>query len=386
MGSTGEIWPDDWTGISNNQVILDNVLYDCLLGNEITTYSLPTIAPGDTYTDYVSWTPPNFINNIDSPNDYAPAFPCGLSTEMDPDDGVAKYELCLLARLELKEDPIVGETAGIGTTDNIINSNNIVTTNMYLVDPFEGMINGGGDGNITVTHTGHPSVILVSNNNNTSKNLDVIFDKISAGDVNLLQNLIQVDLIPGVDLWNKWASTGFKGEGIQIVGERQIKITNLETAKLLDIPFNAKEFEPFAIKVTVLSTTGKKPANNIPKEFVFKITHSSSEPINSPSSCLFKVNNLDKYGENLGINSETIKIHPNPFEDYFNITFYLRQEEIATINLYNVQGQLVLSQNVVITSANQLINVGTSTLGKGMYICEVKTSSYTVNSKIIKIK
>ena len=184
-----------------------------------------------------------------------------------------KFEICFLARLQSLDNPIFGiETSN--TTQNVLNSNNIVTHNTFLADPtIVGMAQGGSGGGII--QTGHPSIIFIANNNNSIKNLDITLDKISDGSIEALDGLVQIDLIPGDELWQKWQSTGFKGQGIQIIADKLIRVTNMETAKLLDIPFDPKEFEPLKIKITILSYSGKKtPVNAVPPDtYRFKISH-----------------------------------------------------------------------------------------------------------------
>ncbi|MBL7784950.1 MAG: hypothetical protein JNM36_03535, partial [Chitinophagales bacterium] len=253
IASTGEMWPDHWI---NHYV--DN---DCLLGQEITIHdngdpypvAIDPLAENNTWEGYVHWSPPNFTD---------PAIPGFYSIGENGDcpsinvdaDNNYKVEICLLARLQSLDNPIFGiETAS--TAQNVLNSNNIVTRNTFLADPgIVGMAPDGGPSGNIISY-GHPSIILIANNNDYVKNLDITLDKISEGSTEALEQLMYIDLIPGDELWQKWESTGFKGEGIQIIAEKVIRVTNLETAKLLDIPFDAKEFEPLKIKVTIISYT-----------------------------------------------------------------------------------------------------------------------------------
>jgi hypothetical protein len=85
---------------------------------------------------------------------------------------------------------------------------------------------------------------LVLNNNDDVQHLDVLFDKISGGSTEALDNLVEISWVLSPDLWAKWESTGKQGEGIQEIGEREVKITDMETAKLLNLPFDPREFQP----------------------------------------------------------------------------------------------------------------------------------------------
>lgn len=124
--------------------------------------------------------------------------------------------------------------------DNVLASNNIVSRNTFFVDP---LIIGqapdnDGDTPTDVIHPGKESVILIANNNNHAQDLNIVFAELGLGDVAALNDLMKVELITGNDLWQRWESTGFEGQGISIKGEHLIEVTDLNTAKLLNIPFD----------------------------------------------------------------------------------------------------------------------------------------------------
>ncbi|HNL06428.1 MAG TPA: trypsin-like peptidase domain-containing protein, partial [Chitinophagales bacterium] len=326
IASTGEMWPDHWI---NHYV--DN---NCLVGQEITIHSngdpypvaIDPLAENSTWEGYVHWSPPNFTDpTVDDYYPFTSVIDNCPSINADADNN-DKVEICLLARLQSLDNPIFGiETAN--TAQNVLNSNNIVTRNTFLADPgIVGMAPDGGPSGNIISY-GHPSIILIANNNDYVKNLDITLDKISEGSTEALEQLMYIDLIPGDELWQKWESTGFKGEGIQIIAEKVIRVTNLETAKLLDIPFDAKEFEPLKIKVTIISYTGKRPSvADLPDEYKFRVSHRASRPteqgsINPPTDCLFTVKDIAKYGSTALPTEISLKVYPNPFKDQLNIVF-----------------------------------------------------------------
>lgn len=380
MASTGEDWEYNWV-----DYFYTGGNYQCHLGDEIVNspVTIPPISAQSYYTGEASWSPPNFVNSMYP--FYADPIDCLLSLETDPSDGMPKYEICLLARLESDADAIREESFG-SITNNVINSNNIVTRNTFLIDPGVGI----GAGNPPFT-AGHPSIMLVANNNLQARHLDILFDKISSGSIELLANLMEISFKLSPELWNKWTETGKKSVGISIIAEREVKITNFETAKLLDIPFNGQEFSPIAIKVTILSNSGKNlQTSNFPKHFGFRITHQSSnnEPINAPSNCLFTVKNLTQQVHLAQTFSNQLICTPNPFINELEVQFLLDQDEATNVVLYDLQGCLVktIFNNQVFTKGKQSIAINSQGLLNGMYICQLTTPSKQISQKVVKIK
>ena len=391
IASTGEMWPDHWI---NHYV--DN---DCLVGQEITIQSngdpypvvIDPLAENSTWEGYVHWSPPNFTDpTVDDYYPFTSVIDNCPSINADADNN-DKVEICLLARLQSLDNPIFGiETAN--TTQNVLNSNNIVTRNTFLADPgIVGMAPDGGPSGNIISY-GHPSIILIANNNDYVKNLDITLDKISEGSTEALEQLMYIDLIPGDELWQKWESTGFKGEGIQIIAEKVIRVTNLETAKLLDIPFDAKEFEPLKIKVTIISYTGKRPSvADLPNEYKFRVSHRASRPaeqgsINPPTDCLFTVKDIAKYGSTALPTEISLKVYPNPFKDQLNIVFTLPTDSPVSLNLYDIQGRLIknINSNTALPAGLNTYQIDTNDLPKGMYICHLIANKTAVAKKVVK--
>jgi len=389
MASTGESWPADW--ISNFTYPPG---YTCRLGNELaySPVTIPSIAPGATYTGWITWSPPNFLNP--ELGQYMDPDICELSLDY-PDEGDPRYEMCLLARLESEQDPILGE--GEGLIANIMNSNNIVTRNTFLVDPWivnPGLQNPGNSGHPLTIAPGRPSVILVANNNEIVKNLDVVFE--SNVQANLSQSLtgvLDIRWIMSEEMWTKWESTGKQGEGIQIIGDKEVKITDLSTAKLLNIPFESKEYQPLATKVTLIvgDGSGKSefPIETLPDQFSFRITHRSSDssPINKPSSCLFYVRDIQKTLQQPTANFAVpqLECQPNPFSDNTRIRVYLPTTEPASLMVYNLQGQCVrvLAQGTNLSAGSHYFDLSAEGLSDGLYLCRLITATHQSTQKLL---
>lgn len=379
MGSTGEYW--DTNPLYNSWI--DNYYSTgtetCYLGDEIpnSPITIPAIDPQQHYTDYTTWSPPNFVNP-DYPF-YADPNNCGLQLEKDPNDGEYRYEICLLARLESVADPIKNEQSD-AVTNNILNSNNIVTRNMFLLDPAQGFTP-----NLPPVIPAPPSVILMANNNDEIKHLNLLLDKVSGGSTAALNEVLKIELILGQPLWDKWASTGFKGEGIQITAEREVKITDMTTAKLLDIPFDPREFQPFAIRATILSYSGK--TTNMPNDYTFRVTHeayNSTDYIKPASNCLFRVTDLDKKSQDVTIATQ-LSCYPNPFDESVQISFYLPSPQKVSLAVYNTQGKLIQSfaNNTFLQAGLHSYQLSSNVLPSGVYMCQLTADKQITVQKIV---
>lgn len=81
-----------------------------------------------------------------------------------------------------------------------------------------------------------------------------------------------------------------------------------------------------------------------------------------------------------------LKVYPNPFSDAFTFTFYSTTEQVLNIELYDVTGRKVFSdeRNVNANSLNTLQAIDVSVLSKGVYFFTVTTKEGKFTRKLIK--
>ena len=382
MASSGELWDFNW--IDWYFTAGD---YTCYLGDEIATspVTIPAINPSSFFTGWTTWTPPNFVN----PNlpFYAHPDSCWILPEIDPLDGEPKYEICLLARLLSEADPIRNETFD-NITHNVIYNNNIVTKNLFFLNP--GMGVGMG---VPPTVAGNPSVMFICNNNAAAANLNIVYQQIANGlGVQGSNDSLEISLILSPQLWNNWVQTGQQGEGITLLTQREVRIDNYATAKLLNIPFAAYERQPIAIKTTILTSGGKTTTNQLSINnpvFSFYLTHESSnqQTINPSSKCQFVLNNKQMQQHD---NTNEIKLiaYPNPVTNQSGyLQFMLPQAENISVAIYNLSGkkvQQIVSNQPYEAGLHQL-PVSTAQLTDGIYICHLTTTNKTVATKFVTL-
>lgn len=78
------------------------------------------------------------------------------------------------------------------------------------------------------------------------------------------------------------------------------------------------------------------------------------------------------------VNKDKLSYYPNPVKDIFNLSY---NEDIVSISVMNILGQVVLSQNI--GSNNAQINM--STLPSGNYFVKVASSGVMSTVKVIKL-
>lgn len=84
--------------------------------------------------------------------------------------------------------------------------------------------------------------------------------------------------------------------------------------------------------------------------------------------------------------------YPNPFNDVTIISFYLRRSEKIDISIYNVQGQKIcqLYQGIQSSGNHQLRWDGWNNrdvqMAGGVYICQFKSTNFTMSRKLIYLK
>lgn len=94
------------------------------------------------------------------------------------------------------------------------------------------------------------------------------------------------------------------------------------------------------------------------------------------------VDNPEQYG--YSINSVT----PNPFRYETSVKFSIPQNELVTITLYDMNGQIVanLANNQLFNAGENVINIKGDNLAAGMYIVRINVGMFNLVKEIIHIK
>ncbi|MDP2721765.1 MAG: T9SS type A sorting domain-containing protein [Bacteroidales bacterium] len=80
-----------------------------------------------------------------------------------------------------------------------------------------------------------------------------------------------------------------------------------------------------------------------------------------------------------------LKIYPNPVDKVLNISLVLNNENKAVISVLNVFGQVVASENVLLSTNGTFLQINTAELSNGYYIVKVETTHGVVlQQKFVK--
>lgn len=85
-------------------------------------------------------------------------------------------------------------------------------------------------------------------------------------------------------------------------------------------------------------------------------------------------------------NTENLKVYPNPFSSTFEISFYSDKKQSVTVELYDISGRKLLSQNKqLLADSNDHIRISDSIeLSNGIYIVQLRTADRSYFQKVIK--
>lgn len=382
MASTGLQWPQSWQnydiGIGSNTCIAGNEIGTNCYANEVQPYQIPPLAAGAEHTNSLCWLPPNFTDSTADPTYYPyqnPSFCANLQATTNYGSLHPRFALSLLARIASLDNPIRNEQHG-SIMNNVRNSNNITLRNTVLADI-----------------AGPAQIVWIAGTGNSDVVIREVRSLIEGGNAAELQGLLNVELLPGTDLWDKWASTGFKGEGIEIVSDGVVKITNFEIAKLLDIPFDENEGEPLAIRVTIINSSGKVPnQTNIPDKYAFTISHETRNPTGNElesSPCLVEVDDIKNhlYADNISTFA-ALKAQPNPFDNETMILFDLYEDSQVSLEIYTLQGQRIktIFQSQFFEQGSHSYRLAEPDFPAGLYVVLLNTERGKLTEKLVKYK
>ncbi len=352
IGSTGEIWDSDW--INSNEG-------GCLVGDIITSSPIPigALAPNAEIILEHNWTPP-LIDNLLS---------CGI--EMNENQG--KFMVCLLARIHSDKDPIFTEKIGTDIGYGIYNNNNIVTRNTFIVE-----VPGLAD----PEPCGSSVSILVDNNNPFATSININLDGISDIGMN---EIVGIEVTTNEEIWNRWSSTGQSSEGVEVVDERTVRVTDPQHASMMNIPLDANQREVISIQACDLLA----PRSDRDTGVEFMITHEATNPdieIAASSSCIFKV--VEKQYEPGIVNEQEVNISPNPANNYLTLHIELLNESRVSAFIYTIKGQQIrtLIDDNIIDSGTHYITHDISDLPHGIYLYEYVINGVKTATKVVKVK
>jgi len=115
------------------------------------------------------------------------------------------------------------------------------------------------------------------------------------------------------------------------------------------------------------------------------LTLSSSNPTSNANNFVVKNNTVVPKTVSIDNASESlsIKTYPNPIEDQLNIALDLKQSSNISLNIFNIAGQLLISDSYELQAGTQTIKVNVNQLAKGSYILRITNSNGTFTQQLI---
>lgn len=100
------------------------------------------------------------------------------------------------------------------------------------------------------------------------------------------------------------------------------------------------------------------------------------------NATIWLTNTAPRFGDEL---TETyVNIFPNPFSNELNIGFVNQQSEIITVNVFDLSGRLILTQNEFASEGINQITINSNDLTSGSYIVSFANSHGTTSKKVMK--
>ena len=127
-------------------------------------------------------------------------------------------------------------------------------------------------------------------------------------------------------------------------------------------------------------------------ELLYAIHQSSSQSSNPDSIKGYGIPNFCAANtiltgiEKPELNADKLSIHPNPFNDNINITFYSIKQQTVFVELYDISGRIIFknSENVNANTSNIFNIPVTKTLSKGLYLLQLTAPNKSFYKKVIK--
>ena len=157
---------------------------------------------------------------------------------------------------------------------------------------------------------------------------------------------------------------------------RTIEDTYTGTAGSLPGTIAAGSIQNYSFVTTYTLPNSQNPANM--KVIVLLINTITGEIMNANDASL-TLTNIAEVNNSL----ETFGVYPNPFTEITNISFTLKKDENVTINVYNMLGEKVYSNDYgTMSQGEHIIQINGNNLSSGLYLVRLSAGDYTISKKV----
>ncbi len=169
---------------------------------------------------------------------------------------------------------------------------------------------------------------------------------------------------------------------IKVAGSVEYKPWRLNRINVNNLPEREDNFVDNIEKIEIVNAAGTAieiPATN--DAYTIEVRHKGTLVGGSQAFSLI-VSGINAFGSvNTNEVASKISVWPNPAKDVLNVSFGDLGSESAKVEIYDIQGRIMLSKNITV-SQEQSLDI--SNLGSGAYIVNVSSDTFKVSKKIIK--
>jgi hypothetical protein len=370
--STGEIWDESWIGTDKNRFWNADSGKYYPLGGQITSnngYQIANLDANDSVTVSFAWYPPN---------------PKWYYTTVG---GVKTYEtsscVCLLARLEQCNNYPFGltypEKFGLKIQDNVIKNNNIITKNIAVLDDIS------SDFKVKSEWTGIGRL---------KNNCDSFLIQIKPENSTFFDHWI-VEVVLEDTLKDLWWAGGAMGSGFEIIDTNRLRVDDTEPFYISNICLDKEQLAFVKLEFTAIDTQQNIPIETFdiaiwqaeadlgPESyqggFVYRIDNSSNQLNSSGYSYKRKISdNNEKKEINYPLNW---RFYPNPTEKNLVVEFNSNFEGLASIQIFNVYGKLIIDQKAEMHKGENKSNLDLLSVASGTYFIKLTTNELAKSNK-----
>ncbi|KAB2912898.1 MAG: T9SS type A sorting domain-containing protein [Bacteroidetes bacterium] len=413
-----EMWKEHWLNFSSNPSVAGaNWMYygnnplnpQHPLGGEITINT--PLTPMASY-NYAAATSPVSLSAL-APGEVRVISPVGWRAP-NPDAFKNNNQLkirsdgwpviCLLARIVSVNDPMHNESDR-DVFWNIVDNNNIVSVNTFLTnnDLTYDRINPDAPVGTQGNYQSRMGIMFINNPTISTRTVKLSFTELATLNTDTPPEFNNYGFpVLAMDslLWKAWDDGGRQGTGISVISTGLIKVTDVETGTLTNISIASGQQHRLGVMFEYYRDT-------VPPDTVYNYSFSlgeydsiPTEQIHTPSIFLTSVLDtaiLDtttavyqKTDPTTGTNAKESSIesqfYPNPAIDNTNVFFELLESSNVSISIKDIFGREVLLpvDNKTIDAGKQHFVIDVSSLGSGIYFCEVKINGYSFTQKFVK--
>lgn len=85
--------------------------------------------------------------------------------------------------------------------------------------------------------------------------------------------------------------------------------------------------------------------------------------------------------ENIKVDKIKASLYPNPVKDHFFLSFESNIAVAADIQIFDLNGKLLLNQNAETVAGQNFIDINVRNLTNGLYLCSLRYPGNTINLK-----